>query len=146
LTVPLVLVHAKYLTVPLSLFDSRYVWRMGPLPLALVCVHFVVIASGLWGLYMQYRIPRRMLEDIPDETIQAQVPDLVNQMTAEAELLVLATCGPGKDPKKWEERLHRHHDMLTGARAGKGTGLLKLLPVVPIAGSDSLLVYFDDMI
>lgn len=146
LTVPLVLVHAKYLTLPLALFDSRYVWRMGPLPLALVLVHFLVVGSGIWGLIVQYRIPRRMLEDIPDETIQAQVPDLVEQMTAEAELLVLATCGPGRDPKQWEKRLTKHRELLKDVRAGRGTGLLKELPIVPIPGTESLQIYFDKMI
>ena len=38
----------------------------------------------------------RLLQDVPDETIRTQIPDLTEQLRAEAELLVLATCGPPK--------------------------------------------------
>jgi hypothetical protein len=67
----------------------------------------LVIASGVWGLVVQQFLPSRMFEGVPAETIYSQIDRVVHQLRREAELLVLATCGPeenGKQPTTAAER------------------------------------------
>lgn len=53
----------------------------------------VVIASGIFGLWVQTVVPRRMLEDVPAETIHSQIDNVAEQFAREARRLVNATCG-----------------------------------------------------
>src|SRR5207253_6832437 len=67
----------------------------------------------------------------------------------EAELLVLATCGPPTDdgPAGGSlQVLQRNYQTLQAARTGKGTGLLRLLPADPVPDSEPLRRYFLDVI
>jgi hypothetical protein len=66
----------------------------GPLTTVLMVLLLVVIASGGWGLILQQYLPRRLLEDIPAETIYAQIDELSRRLTEEAGQMVQAVCGP----------------------------------------------------
>src|SRR5262249_37429771 len=50
-----------------------------------------------WGLALQQILPRRMLDDVPAETIYGQIDRVASMLAKEAERLVVATCGPDKD-------------------------------------------------
>ena len=52
--------------VPVAVLHAGFRFG-GPLTTVLMVVFGVVIASGVWGLFLQSYIPRRMLEKVPDE-------------------------------------------------------------------------------
>src|SRR5262249_34557995 len=54
------------------------------------------VLSGIWGLAMQQVLPRRMLDEVPAETIYGQIDHVVGLLAEEAQRLVLATCGPAE--------------------------------------------------
>src|SRR5437879_5500895 len=63
------------LSVPLLVYHSGF--RLGgTLSTVLMVLLFVVVASGIWGLVLQQVIPRRMLDEIPAETIYGQIDRL----------------------------------------------------------------------
>jgi hypothetical protein len=119
----------------------------GSLTVVLLVVYLVVFASGLWGVWMQHRMPRQLLQEIPDETIRVQIPELSDELRREAELLVLATCGP---PPEHQEQalvlLKENRSRIRAGYAGKGAGLLHLLPETPLADTEPLRHYFHDVI
>jgi hypothetical protein len=84
------------LTVPLILLHSGFVWG-GWLSTILAVLFAMVIASGIFGLAMQQFLPRKMLVDTPLETIYSQIQISMQMATADAESLVLATCGLPKE-------------------------------------------------
>jgi hypothetical protein len=134
------------LTVPLVAVHAARISHWGPLTIALICVYVTVILSGVWGLILQQRVPTRLLEDIPDETIRSQIPALTEQLRREAELLVLATCGtpPGSAPAEVPVTLKDHIAVVRAARTGRGTGLLAVLPTEPIPDTEPLRRYFHE--
>ncbi len=81
------------LAVPLLVLHTGFRWG-GPLSAILMGLFLVVVASGVWGLVMQQFLPRRMLENIPAETIYSQIDHVAANLAEEAERLVQATCGP----------------------------------------------------
>lgn len=81
------------LSVPLLVYHCGFRWG-GPLSAALMALFLIVIASGIWGLVLQQIIPRKMLSEIPAETIHSQVDLVARNLTQEANRLIRATCGP----------------------------------------------------
>jgi hypothetical protein len=143
------------LCVPLLVYHSGF--RLGgPLSTVLMVLLLVVIASGIWGLIMQRLLPRRMLEDIPAETIYSQIDYLSAQLCGEAERLVRATCGPapGEDlePLRQPSAAGAATDayLVVGAvrSAGRVQGkvLAALAPATPVAEAESLRAVFQDVI
>jgi hypothetical protein len=134
------------LTVPLVGLHSGLLTRWGgTLTIALLVVYLIVFVSGVWGLWMQQRLPRRLLQEIPDETIRSQIPVLLRELRNDAELLVLATCGP-QDPAKALAILETNRSRIHASRAGKGTGLLHVLPRAPLPDTEPLRHYFHEVI
>jgi hypothetical protein len=80
------------LAVPLLIYHSGFRWG-GSLSTILMVLFLVVIASGVWGLVFQQFLPRKMLIEVPAETIYSQISRISGIMAMEAERLVLATCG-----------------------------------------------------
>jgi hypothetical protein len=89
LALPLVLVHVGF-----GVHHASGAGFGGALTTTLALVFFAVIVSGIWGLAVQQRLPRRMLEELPHETIYAQIDHVGARLTQEAAYLVLLTCGP----------------------------------------------------
>jgi hypothetical protein len=81
------------LSLPLLILHSGFRFG-GDLATILMLLFIVVILSGIWGLAMQQFLPRKMLEEVPAETIYSQIGVVVNKLRDEADRLVLATCGP----------------------------------------------------
>lgn len=80
------------LTVPLILFHSGFLWG-GQLSTVLTVLFIVVILSGLFGVLVQWILPRWMLEKLPAETIYSQIDHVSEQNYGSAAELVAAACG-----------------------------------------------------
>ncbi len=81
-----------FLTVPLIVFHSGFSMG-GQLSSVLMVLFGIVIASGLFGLFLQQILPRLMLEHVPAETIYSQIDHVSRQNYWDAEDLVAATSG-----------------------------------------------------
>lgn len=80
------------LCVPLLLCHSGF--RLGgPLAATLFVLLVAIVLSGIVGLVLQQVLPKRMLDDLPAETIYSQIEGLSRQLEAEAEDLVATVCG-----------------------------------------------------
>jgi hypothetical protein len=53
----------------------------------------VVVLSGVLGAWLQHHLPRRMLRDIPMETIYEQIDHVRGQLLTEADTIVADACG-----------------------------------------------------
>jgi hypothetical protein len=136
------------LTFPLVALHSGLLTRWGgTLSAVLLVVYLAVLGSGIWGLALQQRTPRRLLKEVPDETIRSQIPELCAQLHDEAELLVLATCGPpAEDGLAALRVLQKNRAALHAAQTGKGTGLLRVIPAEALPDTEPLRHYFHAVI
>ena len=82
-----------FLSLPLLILHAGiYPWG-GSLSTILMALFLMVIVSGVWGLAMQQIIPRKMLQELPGETIYSQIDFVSAQLRNEARRIVLSTCG-----------------------------------------------------
>jgi hypothetical protein len=84
------------LSVPLIVLHSGFVLG-SPLSTVLMVLFLLVIASGIFGLAMQNYLPKKMLEEIPAETICSQIEAVAEKQAREAEEMVLKLCGDDED-------------------------------------------------
>lgn len=75
------------------LCHSGFHWG-GPLELALWLVTIGVLATGIFGLFVQGLLPRMMTSRIPCESPYEQIPHLCQVMRRKADALVESVCGP----------------------------------------------------
>jgi hypothetical protein len=116
-----------------------------------VFVLFVgVVASGVFGLVLQQVLPRLLRLEVPYEATYGRIPELLEGLEHEAELLVHATCGPpeiagspggagelvGGGPARLQAIIRDH-------RRGRGSGLLEHIPREPVVGSERLLAFYE---
>lgn len=80
------------LTVPLIAYHAAFSWG-GWLEIALWIVLFVIIISGVFGMFMQAAIPKLMTERAPMETIYEQIPHICSMIKFEADVIVANLCG-----------------------------------------------------
>ncbi len=80
------------LTIPLILLHSGFHWG-GQLSTILAIVFIIVIVSGIFGLAMQQWLPRKMLADLPAETIASQAEHVARGLYFDAEQTIAAICG-----------------------------------------------------
>jgi hypothetical protein len=116
----------------------------------------LVVASGVYGLILQQYLPARMLAEAPSETINSQIPHVVEHLCQDAERLILAVCGPEEtDTARDKEELTA--DVTTAAghltlgavrTAGRVAGrvLETRSPGKPVPGSEPLRVFFRKII
>ncbi|MCE9532461.1 MAG: hypothetical protein K8T89_15275 [Planctomycetes bacterium] len=76
-------------SLPLAICHSGFAFG-GPLSMAVLLLFLAVIASGVWGLIMQQVIPRKLIDEIPGETIVTETEHLMKGYLAEAEALILS--------------------------------------------------------
>lgn len=88
-----------FLTVPLVVLHCGFAWG-GWLTCALLAIFFLVIASGVWGLWMQNLIPKVLLEYVPLETVYSQINAVGRQYAADVWLDVEVLCNPDPDAKR----------------------------------------------
>jgi hypothetical protein len=79
-------------SLPLIVFHAGFTFGSG-LTLVLMVLLVIVIASGTWGAWLQHTMPRRMLRDLPMETIYEQIEHVRAQLIMEADTIVVEACG-----------------------------------------------------
>src|SRR4030095_7318701 len=86
------------LTIPLVLLHSGF--RLGaPMTTLLMVLYGVVMASGIYGLFLQHRMPGIMQERLPTETVYEQIPHIRSQLFLAAEKMC-NSLAPGALQKK----------------------------------------------
>jgi hypothetical protein len=80
------------LAFPVILFHAGFTFG-GGLTFVLMWLFVVVVVSGLLGAYLQHTMPRRMLREVPMETIFEQIDHVRAQLLAEADTVVAEACG-----------------------------------------------------
>src|SRR5712691_3839856 len=72
------------LTIPLVLLHSGF--RLGgPMTTLNMTLYSVVMVSGIYGLFLQHRMPLIMQERLPTETVYEQIPHIRSQLFLAAE-------------------------------------------------------------
>jgi hypothetical protein len=80
------------LSVPLVWMHTGFLWG-GWLSMIFAILYILVIASGIYGLIMQYFIPRMLLHQVPAETIYSQIPHVCEMLLEDSDDLIRASCG-----------------------------------------------------
>lgn len=80
------------LSVPLILFHAGFSLGTG-LSAVLMWLFLIVVVSGLVGAWLQHVLPRRLLRDVPMETIYDQIEHVRAQLLGEADTVVADACG-----------------------------------------------------
>ena len=74
------------LTIPLILLHSGF--RLGgPMTTLLMALYGIVMVSGIYGLYLQHKLPTMIKERLPAEIVYEQIPNIREQLRASAERL-----------------------------------------------------------
>lgn len=84
------------LSVPLVLLHCGFKFN-GTLAVVLTLIYALVIASGVWGLWLQQVLPQRMYAEIPAETIYSQIPQVMQGIIDEQTALVDGLIGRADD-------------------------------------------------
>ena len=141
------------LSVPLLVMHGGIFPWGGPLSTWLMALFLVVIASGVWGLAMQQVLPRRMLEEVPGETIASQIDYVRAQLRGEGARIVYATCRPSGGGAAAEADANgagpagADGEALSGFRVpGKARPARARLVPEPVPGSEPLVALFRDKI
>lgn len=80
------------LSLPLILLHSGFLFGFG-LTSIMMWLFVVVYASGFFGAWLQHVMPRRLLRDVPMETIYDQIGPVRTQLLEEADTVVADACG-----------------------------------------------------
>lgn len=122
LALPLVLMHARLLAIG------------GLLNVALMAVFLVVIASGVWGLWLQQFLPGMILDEVPGETIREQIDHVAAREAAEVGRLVRAVCEPAGGADDEGDGAGSEFTVVTGFRAMTGIQgrVVETLPVYAV--------------
>ncbi len=110
----------------LVFYHAGFRWS-GALTAILMALYTVVVASGIWGVLVQQRVPSMMLEGVPLETIYEQVDSVVAQLRAEADELVTRLTGPLPSGLA-----------ATDGAAGADAGGMAVAPAATVVGAGAL--------
>ena len=80
------------LSLPLILLHAGFLFGHG-LTAIMMWLFAVVYASGIFGAWLQHTMPRRLLRDVPMETIYEQIAHVREQLLDEADTVVADACG-----------------------------------------------------
>lgn len=80
------------LSLPLILLHAGFLFGHG-LTSLMMWLFVVVYASGVFGAWLQHTMPRRLLHDVPMETIYDQIGHVREQLLDEADGVVAEACG-----------------------------------------------------
>lgn len=80
------------LSLPLVLLHAGFLFGHG-LTSVLMWLFVVVYASGFFGAWLQHTMPRRIMRDVPMETIYDQIGHVREQLLDEADTVVADACG-----------------------------------------------------
>ena len=79
-------------SLPLIVFHAGFTFGSG-LAAVLMWLLVVVVVSGVAGAYLQHTLPRKIMRDVPMETIYEQIDHVRAQLLAEADTVVADACG-----------------------------------------------------
>jgi hypothetical protein len=112
------------LSLPLILLHGGFHFG-GTLTAVLMWLLIATVASGIFGAVLQNYLPRTMTDEVPLETIYAEIGRVRALLCEEADRLVESLCGPlGVE----------HGERLSGQRAG-GFTAMRTLPAARLASS-----------
>ena len=77
---------------PLIVLHAGVTFGSG-LTLVLMWLFVIVTVSGVAGAWLQHTLPRRMMRDVPMETIYEQIDHVRAQLVMEADTVVAEACG-----------------------------------------------------
>ena len=80
------------LSLPLVLMHAGFLFGHG-LTSVMMWIFVAVYASGLLGAWLQHTMPRRLLREVPMETIYEEIGHVRQQLVDEADSLVAEACG-----------------------------------------------------
>jgi hypothetical protein len=80
------------LSLPLILLHAGFLFGHG-LTSVLMWLFAVVYVSGFFGAYLQHTMPRRIMRDVPMETIYDQIGHVREQLLDEGDTVVADACG-----------------------------------------------------
>ena len=80
------------LSFPLILLHAGFLFGHGVTSL-MMWLFLVVYVSGFFGAYLQHTMPRRILREVPMETIYDQIGHVREQLVEEADGVVADACG-----------------------------------------------------
>lgn len=80
------------LSLPLILLHSGFLFGFGLTSIMMWLFVFVYV-SGFFGAWLQHVMPRRLLRDVPMETIYDQIGPVRKQLLEEADTVVADACG-----------------------------------------------------
>jgi hypothetical protein len=80
------------LSFPVILFHAGFSFGAG-LTAVLMWLFLIVVVSGVFGAWLQHVMPRRLLRDVPMETIYDQIGHVRAQLLGEADTVVADACG-----------------------------------------------------
>lgn len=142
------------LTLPLLILHCGF-FLGGSLSTVLTALLVIVVLSGVYGLALQQFLPKKMLEDVPSETIYSQIDRIGRLTRQEARRLVEATCGIADEVRVAGDGDAHDIEDGDGARqayvvvgavrtAGRvqGTVLQTAAPTAPVPGSEPLRAAF----
>jgi hypothetical protein len=144
------------LSLPLLLLHGGFHFSLSASTLAalLMWLLVLVVGSGVLGLVLQNSLPRLMLEQVPAETIHAQIGHILEQYRAEAQRLVELTCGEsgayGGDKTAAAVGAAAGSYLAVGSMRQVGRVQGKVVqvgtPANWVAGSDALLTFYRDQV
>jgi hypothetical protein len=106
-----------FLALPMVLFHAAFHAR-GLLAAILMTLTVIVVASGVYGAYLQHTLPSKMFRQVPYETIYDQIPVIRAQLVTEA-----------------QQQAFNVAEMLAPARGAGATVVLTML-TVPELGAE----------
>lgn len=80
------------LSLPLILLHAGFLFGHG-LTSIMMWLFVLVYASGVFGAWLQHTMPRRLLREVPMETIYDQIGRVREQLLDEADTVVAEACG-----------------------------------------------------
>jgi hypothetical protein len=149
LSLPLLLLHGSFHFAPsASTLAAVLMWLL-----------VAVVASGIFGLFVQNVVPRLMLEQVPAETIYSQIGHVLAQYRTDAERLVSLSCGrPQSLSQRDGESAEAPVPVAGDAPSFVSVGTVRQVGRVQgkviqvgleagwVAGSEPLLVFYQDHI
>lgn len=139
------------LAIPLAILHTGF--RLGGTgSMMLMAVFLIVSLSGLWGLLVQQYLPRKMLEEVPAETIYSQIEPVLESSLRDASRLVSLTCGMSPEESQSDEDSASHSLPFVTVGAVRSAGHVhgkvtetRLTPV-PVADSEPLMEFFHQQV
>jgi len=123
------------LSLPLILLHAGFLFGHG-LTSVLMWLLAIVYASGFFGAYLQHTMPRRLMRDVPMETIYDQIGHVRPQLLDEGDMAVAGASAPlrefyAREMRPFLERPSRAHPLADSAVAA--ASFVKLRALVPAA-------------